>query len=684
MYDFVVDMRESHTVSRGAGVSANVMLGTFIPPIPGVSAMPTIDSFEETVRSVSTAKIIYSSGILEKTIAYNNGSKVTTSNIHFDPYTGNPLMSTITNEFDKPVYSYSLPAYWFYGNMGSAADNYRAAYVRSWNNNNTTAYFGRYDRFVTNSNSSPLTLDAVTGSGQNISVKYWNSAGSNLSTSPSELEIVRSGRSNQLGALAATTLSLTDPVAERRFPLFDAFNANPGECVTYTDCQGAVRYAKVFFYNNKLYFAAEGNMGPDLCRNPNQNIIRDNPHVVVNTPAAFANYPITSYRFYKRGQQVEIFRSGVRVGTYPWVDTMHAFTECQDGMLQASAMEFGAQWQYPYQDIGISRIPTTGQEHYLGIRNIARPLRSDVFLTERKQTGEAPDYRTNIAYDGTFESFSYFLHQGGNAENMQDPWKWSTEITRYSPFNFEIENRNALGIYSSALYGYKNSLATAVANNARYCEIGYDSFENDLTGTTVANQKRGHFQFDGGTVSDGGHTGKKSVRHSQLSLKVNTRADLSGAPNDGVMTLQRGKTYLFSCWISVDIIGGSADEGIPFNARVGSTAINNIQTQAVIDGWQKVEFEFTVPQNAANLLAIQLLRTNSASFYFDDVRIMPSNANMRSYVYDPLNYRLIAEMDENNYASFYNYDEEGILVQIKKETQKGIMTMQTTRQNLKH
>lgn len=689
-YDFIVDMRENHTVSKGGGISANVMLGTYTPPIPGVSAMPTIDSFEETVRSVTTAKVIYNSGVLEKTIAYNNGSKVTTTNLHFDPYTGEPLLSTVTNEFDKPVYNYSMPAYWFHEDMGSAAENYRAAYVKSWNTHNNITPFGQYDRFLLNGNATNrLTINNITGSGQSVTVRYWNSSGGTYANTPTELEIYRSRKSNQLSAVAASTLSLTDPVAERRFPLFDAFNAKPAECVPYTDCQGTQRYAKVFFYLNKLYFASDEIRASDLCLLSNQSIVQNNlPYVVVNTPSNIAGYPISSFRFYKRGQQVEIFRNGSRVGIYPWQDPRNVFTECQDGMLQASAMEFGTQWQYPYQDVGITSPPSAGRENYLGIRNIHRPLRSDVFITERKQTGGYPDYRTNIAYDGTFESFSYFLHEGGNADNMQDPWKWSTEITKYSPFNFEIENKNALGIYSSALYGYRNSMATAVANNARYCEIGYAGFEEETTGSSIANQKKGHFLFDGGTVYNGGHTGKKSVQaptgSSALSLKVNTRADLSTAPSDGIMTLQRGKTYLFSCWISVNLINVSAVEGVPFKATVGSATITNIETQARIDGWQKVEFEFTVPANSANQVTLKLERTNSGGFFFDDVRIVPFSANMRSYAYDPANYRLVAELDENNYASFYNYDEEGILVQIKKETERGVMTLQTTRQNLKH
>ena len=68
--------------------------------------------------------------------------------------------------------------------------------------------------------------------------------------------------------------------------------------------------------------------------------------------------------------------------------------------------------------------------------------------------------------------------------------------------------------------------------------------------------------------------------------------------------------------------------------------------------------------------------------YFDDIRITPFNSVFKSYVYDPGTYRLIADLDDNNFATFYNYDEEGILVQIKKETEKGIQTIKTTRQNL--
>jgi hypothetical protein len=68
----------------------------------------------------------------------------------------------------------------------------------------------------------------------------------------------------------------------------------------------------------------------------------------------------------------------------------------------------------------------------------------------------------------------------------------------------------------------------------------------------------------------------------------------------------------------------------------------------------------------------------------DDVRIQPFKSTLKTFVYDPKNLWLVAELDNQNYATFYNYDEEGTLTQVKKETVKGVQTLKTTRSNIKH
>jgi hypothetical protein len=100
----------------------------------------------------------------------------------------------------------------------------------------------------------------------------------------------------------------------------------------------------------------------------------------------------------------------------------------------------------------------------------------------------------------------------------------------------------------------------------------------------------------------------------------------------------------------------------------------------IIDGWQRIEQKFTVPLNTTQI-KIQLVNTGTDNVYFDDIRIHPVDATMKSYVYDPLTLRLMAELDENNYATFYEYDEEGALIRVKKETERGIVTIKENRNN---
>ncbi|HWK02510.1 MAG TPA: hypothetical protein VNS58_02695 [Puia sp.] len=105
-------------------------------------------------------------------------------------------------------------------------------------------------------------------------------------------------------------------------------------------------------------------------------------------------------------------------------------------------------------------------------------------------------------------------------------------------------------------------------------------------------------------------------------------------------------------------------------------------TGNIIEGWQRIETYVTLPANAASMQV--MLENNNADgysglVYFDDLRIHPFNGEMKSYIYDDVNLRLMAQLDENNYASFYEYDDDGTLVRVKKETEQGIKTIKETR-----
>lgn len=101
----------------------------------------------------------------------------------------------------------------------------------------------------------------------------------------------------------------------------------------------------------------------------------------------------------------------------------------------------------------------------------------------------------------------------------------------------------------------------------------------------------------------------------------------------------------------------------------------------VIEGWQRIEEVINVPATGT-VMNIQLKSLNSTVVYFDDIRVHPFNSNMKSFVYSSVNLRLMADLDENNYASFYEYDDDGTLIRVKKETERGVKTIQETRSAL--
>jgi hypothetical protein len=101
----------------------------------------------------------------------------------------------------------------------------------------------------------------------------------------------------------------------------------------------------------------------------------------------------------------------------------------------------------------------------------------------------------------------------------------------------------------------------------------------------------------------------------------------------------------------------------------------------IIEGWQRYEAVFTVPLDATGIqVTLKNYRaTGGAPVFFDDIRIHPFNANVKSFVYHSSSLRLMSEHDENNYASFYEYDDDGTLTRVKKETINGVKTITETR-----
>lgn len=156
-----------------------------------------------------------------------------------------------------------------------------------------------------------------------------------------------------------------------------------------------------------------------------------------------------------------------------------------------------------------------------------------------------------------------------------------------------------------------------------------------------------------------------------------------------LITAQEMSKYVFSAWVkekhtTQQVNYSNSHISIILTVEVDDGNGNiSLQEQStpifpsgnIIDGWQRIIGVLEVP----SIFGISLVGNPNVDTYFDDVRVFPYNGNMKSFVYDEDTQRLMAELDENNYATFYEYDNEGGLVRVKKETEKGIYTIQETR-----
>jgi len=144
-----------------------------------------------------------------------------------------------------------------------------------------------------------------------------------------------------------------------------------------------------------------------------------------------------------------------------------------------------------------------------------------------------------------------------------------------------------------------------------------------------------------------------------------------------------GKEFVLSYWVKESAAASVLDYiQASVNISIGNTPVvpSSVRKSELIDRWQRVEVRFLILSGSTGNLNISLANASATTdAYFDDIRIHPFNSNMKSFVYHPVNLRLMAELDENNYATFYEYDQEGALIRVKKETERGIVTIQESK-----
>ena len=725
-----VDMKENFSKKDFSWLTLNFDFN-YLPPAEVFFCMmpwPTVNYTEKMYRSVVHNKIIHQSGILSEVKTTKDGSTIDMKNILYDATTGEALLTTVTNNFDKPVYTYNKQAYWAYNSMGPAYQNYRYSYnVSAINaagiftvNNSIAANFNVGDvvemgsslthywvtnKVVNSSNISNTDITLIAENGTPCSVTGY-------------LTIIKSGFTNQQDLKMGHIVSLKNPMISAGFSssfsnamlqFFSSNTTSPYFNFTYLNCSlDRTKVNATITYdasNNVQEISLEG-----LCDNQ-YGVITFNPSVA---PSFFQQ--ALSVNLVNPSQVV--FTNNVSGATYSGLLTHNgvaltqipACLECNaiaDSVLQVSAMHYTDQWNFNYNDAGISSFSNqviSGNPYRCGSAGIWRPLNNWAYIDARSQTPPAsnPANLTQINRDGTFAlyqhnwTFNEHLYSplnpnfaSSNSIVNNNKWTFVSEITNYNPFGYVSEKVDALGIYSSVLYGYTNCVKTAEASNSSYFETAFEGFEDHGNSGTYSGT-HGHIAFSG--VSSGSTLSSAEYHTGYYSLPLSTGNVSLTVPNiqtnaytqsgnynslNSFSPIMNGQ-YQLSFWLkrysNTGIISVSATP-----ALVGA----GLTLGPVIDGWQKVDYTFMAPSTTGTSFVLQINAGNTAQSFIDDIRIQPFTSAMKTYVYDPVKLWLLSELDNRNYATFYNYDEEGQVVQVKKETEKGIVTVKTSRSNIR-
>ncbi len=175
-------------------------------------------------------------------------------------------------------------------------------------------------------------------------------------------------------------------------------------------------------------------------------------------------------------------------------------------VLTATATEFGEKWQTDQDEIRLytstynaatcSYIQTPNcsgtmeniNPYVKGLLGNFRNFRTMVCYGPRTETD--PTQPTNLPKNGFIANFSPYWGFGTNGlqPNTTSPlWIESVRTTRVNAQGLELETKNALGIYTSAQYGYNKTLPIAVTNNSPYYQMAYEGFEDNGYAQSIDN-----------------------------------------------------------------------------------------------------------------------------------------------------------------------------------------------------
>ncbi len=468
-YDVINDFRENESTTETVGVkfnTAGIPLALIFVVIP--TPLPSYSEHQNLLRTASTTKVVHSCGILRETVAYDVGSKVSTKNLAWDAETGDVLITETVNEYNDKYYTTNFPAYWAYEGMAQSSKNLDSSWEFEVSNN---------DQYK---------------------IKNFSTVNTNYLTNGDELWLVPP--QGLLNSNHEPLLPMKGWVVNLQASKFNLIDKRGMKINSEMLPRGTFKIIKSGYKNLQMSSMAS------ITSMKNPLFVNDRINNTLNDTLSHTLFETAGDKKPKI----------INASAIEYKEIWPAQCECNLPKMKFSEGKLVFEYNAVVNsnDDPDDVLERAYNPYLYNILGNWRANKSYAYLTGRNNINNVP------RISGFYEKFNPFYILTDNkwvkvsGDNYQK-WTSASQVTKANPHGQEVENKDALNRYSSAIYGYNYKFPIAVGSNAKYRELAFDGFEDYFSSICGNNA---HFNFqriisDSISISDKkAHTGKKSLR----------------------------------------------------------------------------------------------------------------------------------------------------------------------------
>jgi len=712
--EVVMERREVEDISKDGSIELDLSASVFLF-IPFVTAFPMVNYEEKRLRQHVTTKVISYPAIVRSVTSMQDGIRHVIENKAFNPHTGMAVLTRTTDGFDQKdlelssdhdgsYHSYSIPASSQYDNMGqkalgermvmtspavgmtlagSGSGPYSLTMIPSGSTDicNFMGSFTRGDfvRLQIGSSKYFFHVDGVVGNAITLlpAAHYTSSAPAGA---VDVLEIINSGRTNQLKAMAGSFVTY----GVKQEPTLQYSNGSgipPSWNTFITNLNSIVNTGGMISAGTALQLT-----GGSCCEMATVSITNAGDQVTLGLtgcwPVLFTQVLTPDsghFQINPDNSTIEYVPPGAACAPIPitvfgFCNPIHSFKAFN--VVASSASIFDDNWTYDNNSLlnpftaGLNAYET-GMKGKWRTKSI---FNYDEAITPGSWTStSARIYEDAGVYPMVLFNWKYPQYNGAK-------WLKGTEVKKYSPHGEAIEEQNILGIYSAAKFGYHATLPYLVGANTDYASIQFESFENKYPSDKV----------EEGVALPVASQWDNTVAHSGAS---SYQLKNTGSPNNyfrvknfALTQQMMDKGVQVKVWVRDPNYNPAPLSGQLKNTFNSYVLPLNFKKVASVGEWSLYSTLATglAPSNFNLGNTLELTITNAypsgplKTIWIDDVRVQPYDAQVTTYVYDVKTLRLLASFDDQHFGLFYQYNAEGKLVRKLVETERGMKTVQET------